>query len=103
MSGVSSISIIWFLFAAVFFYLAYVHWRYSQTPIRPFRLRQKGGPGTEGQAPQEDPHLKEFIEDFNQYLQIINSNTKQQNQAAFGGYLVAGLVALTTLGLIVVR
>jgi hypothetical protein len=94
MQGNIGIYPVWLFLAAVFFYYAYVNWRQSQTSLREFQFRVKEG----AEKPSEiDPSIKEFVGDFNRYLQSVNSNNKTRHRAAAFGYLVAGIVALVSM------
>lgn len=82
---------LWLIFAAVFFTFAYQHWRLSQQDIRPFRLREHEGGGEAGEV------LKDFVQDYNQYLETVNTVSRGRNRVAMIGYFVAGLIALLSL------
>lgn len=82
---------LWLIFAAVFLTFAYQHWRLAQQDIRPFRLREQEGSGPAGEA------LKDFVHDYNQYLETVNAVNRGRNRVAMIGYFVAGLIALLSL------
>jgi hypothetical protein len=86
---------IWLFLSAIFFYFAFVHWRESRISIRPFRHREHAGQA--GKAAGAERLLRDFVEDFNRYLEVVNTQNKSRNLAAAGGYFVAGLVSLISM------
>lgn len=82
---------LWLIFAAVFFTFAYQHWRLSQQDVRPFRLREHEETGAAGEV------IKDFVHDYNQYLETVNEINRNRNRVAMIGYFVAGLLALLSL------
>lgn len=86
---------VWLIFAAVFFTFGYQHWRLAQQEIRPFRMRQGGEPATQA---GKDAHsvLVDFVQDFNQYLEMVNGADRGKHRVAMIAYIVAGLVALVS-------
>jgi hypothetical protein len=89
---------VWFFLSAIFFYLAYAHWRLGKQSLRMFRTRPPAGAGrrTRGAAGVSQP-LDEFATDFNKYLEAINEQMRGQNLAAASGYFIAGLLALISM------
>lgn len=92
MPQIKMLDVIWFFFMAVFFYLGYAYWRNSQNEIRQFYIRNKPKEDEEGYAAFQP--VEEFIEQFNSYLETINSNAKSQNILASAGFFFAGLASL---------
>jgi hypothetical protein len=91
-----SISIIWFFFMTVFFYLGYAHFRNSRSSLRSFRIRKpKIQEGDEGSA-NAAAVIEDFITDFNKYLEILSGNIRTQNLIAAGAYFLAGIAALVS-------
>ncbi|HSR48164.1 MAG TPA: hypothetical protein VLL77_09300 [Anaerolineales bacterium] len=86
---------VWFFFAAVFSYLAYVHWRQSNTTIRHFFTR--GLEDSKAQDPETFSVLAKFIADFNKYLEMVNASNKTMNRNAAVGYFVAAAVSVLAL------
>lgn len=86
--------LIWFIFAAVFAYLAYMQWRLSQETLRPFHLRDRGPLDSEGKAPAL---TAEQIEEFNQYLESMNARNKRNHTAAAAGFFIATVISLITM------
>jgi hypothetical protein len=85
---------VWLFLSAIFFYYAYINWRQGQSSLREFQFRQKEG----GQAPSEvDPTIRDFVTDFNRYLQSVNNSNRSRHRAAAFGFLVAGVVALVSM------
>lgn len=82
---------LWLIFTAVFFTFAYQHWRLSQQDVRPFRLREHESSGEAGEV------IKDFVQDYNQYLETVNAIHRGRNRVAMVGYFVAGLLALLSL------
>ncbi len=85
---------VWLIFAAVFFYFAYVHWQMARTSIRTFHFR-----GEAGTDPAASQLLQDFVKDFNNYLEITNRMEKQRNMVAAAGFVVAGFLALISWAL----
>ncbi len=97
----SVLFIVWLFFAALFFYLAYVHWRQTSQDIQHFQIRKDssppGQPMAEGSMSSAD---EAFVSDFNNYLDKVNTDNRSRNRAATAGYFVAGIVALASVLLI---
>lgn len=91
---------IWLFFAAFFFYYAYLHWREGGQQIRPFVIRQRDNPEAGSSL---DPMLaeanKQFVKEFNDYLKGVNGLSHSRHRAASVGYMLAGLIALISMGL----
>jgi hypothetical protein len=86
---------IWFFFAAVFSYFAYVHWRQSNVSIRPFTARGlEEGKGKDSEAA---PLIAEFVRDFNKYLATANETNRSMNRNATIMYFVAVVVSVLAL------
>ena len=86
---------VWFFFAAVFSYFAYVHWRQSNMSIRPFTSRGlEEGKGKGSEAP---PLIAEFVRDFNKYLETANETNRNMNRNATIMYFVAVVVSVIAL------
>ncbi|HET7009289.1 MAG TPA: hypothetical protein VFI11_00815 [Anaerolineales bacterium] len=84
---------VWFFFAAVFSYFAYVHWRLSSTAIRPFKTRGV----EEGKASEASALISEFVHDFNSYLETVNGQNRAMNRNATVGFFVAAVVSIIAL------
>jgi hypothetical protein len=94
--GGSTLGTIWFFFMAVFFYLAYAHFRNSRTSLRSFRLRQPYGKDEEDPSPEATHAIEEFVHDFNKYLDLLSENMRNQNLITAGAYFLAGFAALVS-------
>jgi len=86
---------VWFFFAAVFSYFAYVHWRQSNVSIRPFMSR--GLEDAKGKASEAGSLIGEFVRDFNKYLETANSMNRNMNRNATVAYFVAAVVSVIAL------
>jgi hypothetical protein len=86
---------IWFFFAAVFSYFAYVHWRLSNTAIRPFTAR--GMEEGKDKVSEAGAPLVEFVRDFNKYLETVNGMNRNMHRNATIGYFVAAVVSVIAL------
>ncbi|MFP3852746.1 MAG: hypothetical protein ACLFWD_00485 [Anaerolineales bacterium] len=82
---------IWLVLAAVFFAFAFQHWRLSQRAVRTFRLRDGDISGETGEQ------LKAFVEDWNKYLESVNSTYRDTHRVAMAGYAVAGALAVVSM------
>jgi hypothetical protein len=88
---------VWFFLSSIFFYLAYAHWRLAKQTIRTFRSRPAAARRGARRAGQAPPALEEFASDFNQYLEAINNQARNQNLFAASGYFIAGLLSLISM------
>ena len=99
--------LIWLVFSAMFFYLAYRHWRASGESIPPFKAwkRPMMQPSSGVQANISiagagiDEPLEHFVQDFNSYIVDYNKSSHMQNQWQAIGYLVAAVAALLSMAL----
>lgn len=94
------ISIIWLVFAVLFFMLGLHHWNIAKTNVPPFRLSERPGKdmGTVKILGSDiDQPVKDFANDFNEYLAIQNELSKKQNCRSAYGYWLAALTALVSL------
>lgn len=93
----SGISVIWLIFGILFAVLGGVHWKQSGKSISRFevsarpmdsrvRIRMSG-------APVDQP-LKDFVRDFNLYIDDQNKNVCTQNRLTAFGYFFAAATAL---------
>jgi hypothetical protein len=82
---------LWLIFAAIFFTFAFQHWRLSQRPLRPFRLREG-----EGSTEAQDA-LRGFVEDWNKYMEDLNSTYRDKHRVEMVGYTITGIVALVSM------
>lgn len=92
---------LWLFFAAFFLYFAYVHWRQSGEDIRQFKIRNRD-PETQDQGPEaglSQANL-DFANDFNRYLDTVNQHNRSRHRAAAIGYLISGIVAMASMGML---
>ena len=89
---------IWFIFAAVFLYLAYTQWRLAQDPLRPFYMRENR---TETVMTEDGKAVEQLnttgVEEFNKYLEMVNARNKKHYTAAAVGYFVASAISLISM------
>ena len=92
---------VWFFFAAVFSYFAYVHWRLSNSFIRPFKARGL----EEGKAKGSEASglITDFVHDFNSYLETVNTLNRSMNRNATVAFFVAAVVSVIALFLSALR
>lgn len=84
----------WFIIAGLFAYLAYWHYRESETPLRQFTIRERD----EGEVKETDKEVSRgVIEDFNRYLETINQANQTKNRRAAIWFFVAAFVAILSL------
>lgn len=86
---------IWFFFAAIFSYFAYVHWRLSATSIRAFKAR--GLEEGKAKASEASALIGEFVRDFNSYLETVNGLNRGMNRNAMVAFFVAAVVSVIAL------
>lgn len=91
---------IWLLLAAIFSYLAYMQWRLSQESLRTFVFRDRES-GEGGEASQE--LTRETIEQFNNYLEMLNYRNQKHHQTAAIGFFVAVFLSLVSMFMVVGR
>ena len=98
-----SIIFIWGAFALTFLLLGYFHWNMAGKRISHFSMKERPMMQTEdivvtvkiGGADVDEP-LKNFISDFNRYIDSYNQTSKNQNRAQAFGYLIAFFVAIAS-------
>jgi hypothetical protein len=92
------LDIFWLFFSAFFFYFSFINWRQSNESIRPFRFREpSSSPGGEEMDPEIEEANREFVKDFNGYLDIINRHNRSRQRAAAFGFFIAGVVSMASL------
>ena len=100
-----SLSIIWLIFAVLFFILGSSHWAESKKSIPPFEVTQRelDRPGSSVSATikfkgtELDKPLKDFATDFNKYLEEQNESSRKSNRRAAWGYFLASLTAFVSM------
>ncbi|MGB2894602.1 MAG: hypothetical protein WBB65_00385 [Anaerolineales bacterium] len=88
---------IWFILAAIFAYLAYMQWRLSGEPLRTFAFRDRDREPGEAES---DEITKKTIDDFNNYLEMLNFRNQKNHQMAAIGFFVAVFLSLVSMFLI---
>ena len=87
--------ITWITLTVVFFYFAFVYWRYSTSPMRSFIFRNieeaQQVEGGESVLPEE------FRRDLEGFLASIDKTNKTRYRVAAAGFLIAGINALANL------
>lgn len=94
------ISIIWLVFAVLFFLLGLYHWNVAKANVPPFKLSERPGKdmgSVKILGADIDQPVKDFTEDFNKYLTEQNESSKKQNRRSAYGYLLASLTAIMSL------
>lgn len=96
------LSIIWVIFAALFFLLGCFYWQESKRMIPPFKLAERKYSSSDSPirvsilaagTPLDQP-LEDFAVQFNAYLEEQNSSSHKINRRAAYGYFLAGATAL---------
>ncbi|MFZ0035668.1 MAG: hypothetical protein WAK60_11865 [Sedimentisphaerales bacterium] len=97
-----SISVLWLVFAVLFFVLAGLHFAESKHVIEEFKVTPLGSSGTgiaiSGTNIKEP--LEDFARDFNNYLADQNKSNHKINLYACYGYLLAGATAFVSMVLV---
>jgi hypothetical protein len=94
------ISIIWLVFAVLFFVLGLYHWNVAKMDIPPFKLSERPGKDMGSikiLGADIDQPVKDFVDDFNKHLTNQNELSKKQNRRSAYGYWLAALTALVSL------
>ncbi len=94
------ISIIWLVFAVLFFALGLYHWNVAKKDSPPFQLSERPGKDMGSikiLGADIDRPVRIFVEDFNKYLAEQNKLSKKQNQRSAYGYWLASLTAIVSL------
>jgi len=88
----TAITIVWAVFAAVFFYMGYAHWRNAQQSIRPYQVRDSSDAD-----PAVKPELEAYLEGFTKYVDGLNDHFKKHNNASAVGFFIAGIASLISM------
>ena len=84
----------WFILAALFAYLGYIHWRWAETPLRPFHIRERD----EKEEIEGDIEINaEVINDFNSYLKTLNEQNVGRHRRAATWFFVAVVLAIVSI------
>ena len=100
-----AVIIIWIIFALVFLGLSIFHFVQSGKRITQFQVSER--PLIQGKVIVKgadiDKPLKDFVNDFNSYIDNYNKLTAKQNRIAAFGYLLASIVAIFSLILVLIN
>lgn len=91
-----TLSIIWLIFAVLFFFLASRHKAKSKQTIPKFEIEIRS---TGGNVKIIGVDFREFVTKFNAYVADQNESNREANLNAYLGFLVAGLTSLFAMGL----
>ncbi len=94
MNSKRAISIIWLMFAILFFILASRHKAESKQTIPKFEIEIRS---TGSNINFIGVDFREFVNKFNAYVAYQNESNRRANLLAYYGYLLAGLTALVSL------
>jgi len=102
---VLAIEIIWIIFVLVFLGLSIFHFIQSGKKVTHFKVSER--PLTQLTVDiagaDIDKPLKDFVNDFNSYIDNYNKLTAKQNRIAAFGYLLASIVAIFSLILVLIN
>ena len=97
------ITIIWIIFALLFFGLACFHYHASNQAIPHFVAKPTSGVGAIDGIPVAKSGFKKFIPELNSYIDNQNESNRKQNTMALIGYLLACITAILSAVLTVDR
>ena len=95
-----SITIIWAIFTLLFLCFGIIHIFAAYRSIPPFQIKAEGSVGKINGIPVHTG-FKNFVTDFNSYLDDQNRSSRFQNWLAAIGYFAASLTALFSMFLTV--
>ena len=87
------ISVLWLIFTTLFSLLSYYHYDQSKITYPEFKVTELPGPDIMFNRISITKPLKDFAEDFNEYLHNQNISNAKQNRMSAIGYLAAALLA----------
>jgi hypothetical protein len=96
------ITIIWAIFAILFFLFGLFHIRAAGRNIAPFEIKAKGSVGKINGIPVHTG-FKNFVNDFNSYIRTQNKSTRNENIMAAIGYFAASLTAVFSMFITIER
>lgn len=94
-----AVSIIWLIFAILFFVLGRRHWDASKKDIPHFELSERPLAGqvlVEIGGADVDQPIRDFAADFNSFVNEQNESSRRQNKYSAYGYWMAALMALVS-------
>jgi len=105
--GEAAVSVLWLVFAAVFFIFARFHYVESTKSLPPFEVTSRPLQEPESETRVKikaagsslDQPLEDFARDFNAYLDEQNRSSAKANRVAACEFLIACVTALISAGL----
>ncbi len=97
------ITMIWVIFALLFFGLAYFHYHASKQVMPHFVAKPTSGVGAINGTPLAKSGFRRFITELNSYIDKQNEYSRNQNIMALIGYLFACFIAILSAALTVDR
>lgn len=91
-----TISLMWFFFTIIFFYLGYAQFRNSRSGLRTFKIRKPTLEPESKEILQATAVIDKFVDDFNTYLEILSGNMRTQYLIASGTFFLAGIASLVS-------
>ena len=91
---------IWIFFTLIFIMLSIIHFIKSGKKVSKFQAKGRPMDGNviiKVAGSELDEPLRNFVADFNSYIDSYNNSTSIQNRMAAFGYIAAALVALLSL------
>ena len=98
-----NVFIIWFIFTILFFTLGFYHWNISKLTISHFKISERLYEEiitTKVSGTDIDQPIRDFVVDFNSYIDERNETSRKQNRIAALGYLGAALTAIFSMVLV---
>ncbi len=99
------LTIIWAIFATIFLILGILQWKRRGENVAHFKARERSmrQQGIEGSftvlGSDIDKPIKDFVDDFNGYIDYYNQTSSKQHKAQAIGYWVASATAVFPLTL----
>ena len=90
--------ILWAVFACIFGFLSFYHWRVASKSIAYLQVEQSKPPaGVKFSIGLGGIDFMDFVDKFNRYIDYYNESSRKQNKFQAGGYLVACATAIVSL------
>jgi hypothetical protein len=97
--------VIWLIFAGLFFWLGFRHWKQSNRFLPAFKVKprpfQQPGSCITGTVDflgsGLDKPLEDFVDDFNKYIDDQNRSNRDANRLAAYGYFLASGTAIISM------
>ncbi len=94
------LSVIWLIFSVLFLVLGLYHFKLSKFNIAPFAVPERLGVIRDSVKKigfDPDEPIRDFITNFNLYLNNHNRSSRRQNIAAACGYWLASIIAVISM------